>query len=92
MYGIVINRRMKTLLGWTGAVLLMLAIGGGGYLGYLGYFSSDPFTPVPVAADAPKADYAVAFLSGDMGFNAGMGPKMPRGSLPMACRCWASTR
>ena len=67
---------MKRLLGWTGAMLLTLAIGGGGYLGYLGYFSSDPFTPVPAAADAPKADYAVAFLSGDMGFNAGMGPKI----------------
>lgn len=67
---------MKRLLGWVGVILALIAIGGAGYLWYLGYFASDPYKAIPANPDAPRADYAIAFLSGDMGFNAGMGPKI----------------
>ncbi len=58
------------------ALLGIIAIGGGGYVAYLGYFSNDPYTVMRPPKGAPKADYAIAFLSGDMGFNAGRGPKI----------------
>ncbi len=47
------------------------------WLVYLGYFSSDPVKIVPPAGTS-RAEYSLIFLSGDMGFNAGMGPKIVR--------------
>ena len=47
------------------------------WLVYLGYFSSDPVKIVPPAGTS-QAEYSLIFLSGDMGFNAGMGPKIVR--------------
>lgn len=49
------------------AILLALA--------YLGYFSVNAVTIVPPQGTA-RADYSIVFLSGDLGFNMGMGPKI----------------
>ena len=65
----------KLAIGFAAVIGLLLA-GGGGYVTYLGYFSDDPVTVMRPPEGAPRADYAIAFLSGDMGFNAGMGPKI----------------
>jgi type IV secretory pathway VirJ component len=54
--------------------LIALPIAGGvGYCRYLGYPHGRIFTPVAAAAPDRNGTVAV-FLSGDMGFNAGMGP------------------
>jgi type IV secretory pathway VirJ component len=42
--------------------------------GYVGYLSDDPFTVLP--AKASSDPLKVVFLSGDMGFNVGMGPRI----------------
>jgi len=70
----------------TLAFLAALIAGAAAYCRYLGYPDGRIFTPVP--AVAPRKDGAVAvFFSGDMGFNAGMGPviarHMAQGGLPV---------
>ncbi|MAC11389.1 MAG: hypothetical protein CMN74_04000, partial [Sphingorhabdus sp.] len=59
----------KIAIGFA-ALIGLLLIGGGVYVTYLGYFSDDPFTVMRPPEGAQKPDYAIAFLSGDMGFNA----------------------
>ena len=67
----------KIAIGFA-ALIGLLLIGGGVYVTYLGYFSDDPFTVMRPPEGAQKPDYAIAFLSGDMGFNAGMGPQIAK--------------
>lgn len=54
-------------------LLLGLAAGFGG-LSYLGYFSTNAVTII--SPNKERADYTIVFLSGDLGFNAGTGPKL----------------
>jgi type IV secretory pathway VirJ component len=59
------------------SLIALLIAGGVGYCRYLGYPHGRIF--IPVAAAAPDRNGTVAvFLSGDMGFNAGMGPVIAR--------------
>lgn len=58
---------------------LILALGGiSACFGYLGYFGGPVLTFLPATArPAPsKGHLAAVFLSGDMGFNVGMGPRI----------------
>ena len=55
----------------TGAVLLAA-----GFVGYLGYFGGPILRDVPATARATMPGTRVLFLSGDMGINAGMGPRL----------------
>lgn len=73
-------------IGLTLALLLALLAGAAAYCRYLGYPHGRVFTLIPAAA--PRGDGTVAiFLSGDLGFNTGMGPvivsHMARGGLPV---------
>lgn len=73
-------------LGITLAIVVALLAGATAYCRYLGYPHGRVFTLVRAAA--PREDGTVAiFLSGDMGFNAGMGPviagHMAQGGLPV---------
>ncbi|GAY19688.1 MULTISPECIES: AcvB/VirJ family lysyl-phosphatidylglycerol hydrolase [Sphingobium] len=69
------SRRLRTTL--ILAFLAAISAGAAGYCHYLGYPNGRIFTPVPAAA--PREDGTVAvFFSGDMGFNAGMGPVIAR--------------
>ncbi len=68
---------MKRLLVRIGAIVLLTAAVFAGWLGWLGYFASDPVIIVRPEGTA-SAPYAVVFLSGDMGLNAGMGPDIVR--------------
>lgn len=47
-------------------------------LGYLGYFSDDPFTVMLATRQSDRPKAKIVFLSGDMGFNVGMGPRISR--------------
>ena len=67
---------MKRAL-WLLAAALLLTLTAAIVAGaYLGYFASDPVKMLvpPKAAGAARQDVAVVMLSGDMGFNVGMGP------------------
>jgi type IV secretory pathway VirJ component len=48
------------------------------FFAWIGYLGGSPFTSVPaqVAVKGPRADVAAVLLSGDMGFNIGMGPQI----------------
>ena len=68
---------VKPLLVRAGAIALLAVAAFLIWLAYLGYFSADPVTIVrPAGKD--NSGYAVIFLSGDMGLNAGMGPEIIR--------------
>jgi type IV secretory pathway VirJ component len=45
------------------------------WLAYLGYFATDPVEIIPPKGN-DRPDYVLVFLSGDMGFNVGMGPRI----------------
>lgn len=58
--------------------IVTLAIAGlAMWLAYLGYFSNDPVKIIPPHGTS-QTDFSLIFLSGDMGFNAGMGPHIVR--------------
>lgn len=59
--------------GMTAAILLLL-----GLVGFLGYFGGPIYRVAPPLAPTPAAQRgtAIVFLSGDMGINAGMGPRL----------------
>jgi type IV secretory pathway VirJ component len=61
-------------------IVVAIAAGLVGLLGYMGYFGGAVFTPVAATAPAKPAerDIAAVFLSGDMGFNLGLGPSIAR--------------
>ena len=67
---------MKRALLWAAGLVMLITAAFGGYLTYLGFFASDPYKVIAAAPGHPAPGYAVAFLSGDMGFNAGMGPQL----------------
>ena len=55
----------------TGAALLVA-----GFVGYLGYFGGPILRAEPATAPVAMRGTRVLFLSGDMGINAGMGPRL----------------
>ncbi|WP_037488121.1 AcvB/VirJ family lysyl-phosphatidylglycerol hydrolase [Sphingomonas phyllosphaerae] len=55
----------------TGAALLVT-----GFVGYLGYFGGPILRDAPATAPVAMRGTRVLFLSGDMGINAGMGPRL----------------
>lgn len=57
--------------GFAGAAVLLLILLSATYLGY---FSSNPYTALP--ATHRSSPIKIVFLSGDMGFNVGMGPRI----------------
>lgn len=59
----------RVLVAFGGLATTILAAAG-----YVGYLSDDPFTVLP--AKASTKPLKVVFLSGDMGFNVGMGPRI----------------
>ena len=63
---------LKWVLALTSAIL--------GFLGYIGYLGGAVFVEVPATARPvpSKAGLAAVVLSGDMGFNLGMGPKIAK--------------
>jgi len=60
-------KRVLAVFGGLAATCLVAA-------GYIGYLSDDPITVLP--AKASTKPLKVVFLSGDMGFNVGMGPQI----------------
>ena len=68
----------RRLLLAVGALFATLLIGGVGYTAYLGWFGGPVFRLLPAAAPPPPAERGMAavFLSGDSGFNVGMGPRV----------------
>lgn len=60
------------------AVLLLPVLAFGGYWAYLGYFGGQVFVPVAAQGSPVPARRGVVavLLSGDMGFNVGMGPRV----------------
>jgi type IV secretory pathway VirJ component len=60
------------------ATVLLIVAGAIGYAGFLGWFGGPVYRLVPATrAPSPgERGTAVVFLSGDTGFNAGMGPKV----------------
>lgn len=67
---------------WLAALGLMLAIvvGSLGYVRFLGYFGGPLYTLVPADVPAPpgRQGLVAVLLSGDMGFNTGMGPRIAK--------------
>lgn len=57
---------------------LTLVLGMGAYLGRIGWFGGPVYRLVPASASGPArhSGVAVAFLSGDSGFNTGMAPRL----------------
>lgn len=59
-----------------GIGLAIVAAAIAGYAGWLGYWSDDPFVPVPAATPESTQPLAAVIVSGDMGFKTGMGPEI----------------
>ncbi|WP_294338583.1 AcvB/VirJ family lysyl-phosphatidylglycerol hydrolase [uncultured Sphingomonas sp.] len=65
---------------WLALLVLCLGLVAGtlGYIWHLGYFGGSLYTLVPADAPAPpdRQGLVAVLLSGDMGFNTGMGPRI----------------
>lgn len=68
------NRRNWLAIGAGGATALALLATG--FVGYLGYFGGPILRDEPATALVAMRGTRVLFLSGDMGINAGMGPRL----------------
>ncbi len=68
---------MRRLLAGSGGAAVLALLG---YLAFLGYFGGPLFETVPATAAPPAAERGTVavFVSGDMGFNAGMAPRIAR--------------
>ena len=71
------GQRNLRVMNWLVALMVLTVLAALAAATYVGYFASDPVTAVP--AIERHGRNKVIFLSGDMGFNIGMGPKIARG-------------
>lgn len=61
-------------------VLVLLAIGATGFMGWLGYFGGPLFVDVPAITtpSKPQRPFAAVLLTGDLGYKIGMAPQIAR--------------
>jgi type IV secretory pathway VirJ component len=69
------RNRLALLLGMAAALALIVI----GFVGFLGYFGGPVYRAYPIPGRAADAEATVVYLSGDMGINAGMGPRLIAG-------------